>query len=155
MWCTYDAYLDCVGIEVNMSKFGIVGEFPYLSHHGSWRRQIMFSGFLTNSCIAEIVVAWPLAQFSSCMDLTACEGILYSHSGHGGVFRGGHSHRIHVVVEGLDLITCRAVKVASLLRCVAVSTADWWVGAGGASLTSRNGAWVVFGFVGIRTDCTV
>jgi len=35
----------------------------------------MFSGFLAKSCSAEIVVAWPLTQFSSCMDPTACRAI--------------------------------------------------------------------------------
>jgi len=149
---TYVTHLGCVGVGVNMSKFGIVGGFPCLSHHGSWRRQIRFSGFLANSCNAEIVVAWPLAQFSSCMDPTLWKGILFGHSRHGGISRGGHGHRIRVVVEGSDLNGCGAVGVAGLVGCVAVGTADWWVGAGGASLAGWNGAWVVFRFVGIHTD---
>ena len=72
---TYVAHLRCVVVGVKVSKFGSEGGVPCLSHHGSWRRQIRFSGFLANSCNAEIVVAWPLAQFSSCMDPTACVGI--------------------------------------------------------------------------------
>jgi len=32
---TYVVHLGCVGVGVKMSKFGIVGGFPYLSHHGS------------------------------------------------------------------------------------------------------------------------
>jgi len=57
----YVAHLGRVGVGVNLSKFGIVGGFLCLSHHASWRRQLTFSGFLANSCNAEIVVAWPLA----------------------------------------------------------------------------------------------
>jgi hypothetical protein len=95
---TYVAHLGREGVGVNVSKFGIVGGFPCLSHHGSWRRQIRFSGFLVNSCNAEIVVAWPLAQFSSCTDPTACVGILFGHSCHGGVSWVGCGHRIRVVV---------------------------------------------------------
>jgi len=153
-WRTYTAYLDRVGIGVNMSKFGIVGGFPCLSHHSYWRRQIRFLGFLANSCSAEIVVAWPLTQFSSCTDLTACEDILYGHSHHGGISRGGCGHRIRVVVEESDLDSCGAVGVVGLVRCVSVGTADWWVGASGAFLAGRDGAWVVFGFVGVCTNCT-
>ena len=47
---------------------------------------------------------------------------------------------------------CGAVKVTGLVGCVTVGTADWWVGAGRASLAGRDGAWVVFRFVDIRTD---
>ena len=39
------------------------------------------------------------------------------------------------------------------MRYVAVGTADWWVGAGGASLAGWDGAWVVFRFMGVRIDC--
>jgi len=80
------------------------------------------------------------------------KGILFGHSRHGGVSRGGLGRRIRVVVEGSDLNACGAVGVAGLVGCVAVGTADWWVGAGGASLAGRDGAWVVFGLEGIRTD---
>jgi len=148
----YVTHLGHVGVGVNMSKFGIVGGFPFLSHHGSWRRQIRFSGFLANSCNAEIVVAWPLAQFSSYTDPTVWEGILFGHSRHGDVPRGGHGHSIRVVVEGSDLDACGAVGVAGLVGCVAIGATDWWVGAGGASLAGRDGAWVIFRFVGVRTD---
>ena len=49
---------------------------------------------------------------------------------------------------------CGAVKVTGLVGCVTVGTADWWVGAGRASLAGRDGAWVVFRFVGVHTDST-
>ena len=68
-----------------------------------------------------------------------------------GVSRGGRHHCL-CVVEVLDLDACRAVGVAGLVGCVVVGTADWWVGAGGASLAGRDGAWVVFRFVGVCTD---
>ena len=116
-WRTYVAHLGRVGVGVNMSKFGIVGGFPCLSHHGSWMRQIRFSGFLANSCNAVIVVAWPHAPFSSCTDPTLWKGILFGHSRHGGVSRGGCSHRIRVVVERSDLDACGAVGVAGLVGC--------------------------------------
>jgi len=86
------------------------------------------------------------------MDPTLWKGILFGHSRHGGVSRGGRGCRMRVVVEGSDLNACGAVGVAGLVGCVAVGTADWWVGVGGASLAGRNGAWVVFGFVGICTN---
>jgi len=148
----YVAHLGCIGVGVNMLKFGIVGGFPCLSYHGCWRRQIRFSGFLANSCSAEIVVAWPLVQFSSCMDPMVWLGILFGHSRHGGASWGGRGHRIRVVVEGSDLDACGAVWVAGLVGYVTVGTATWWVGAGGASLSGRDGAWVIFHFVGFRTD---
>jgi len=151
----YIAHLGRVGVGVYMSKFGIVEGFLCLSHHGSWRRQIRFSGFLTNFCNAEIVVAWPLVQFSSCTDPTVWEGILFGHFRHGGVSQGGRGHRIRVVVEGSDLDVCGAVGVTGLAVCVTVGIADWWVGAGGASLAGWDGARVVFCFVDIRTDSAV
>jgi len=151
-WRTYVVHLGFVGVGRKRLKFGWSGGFPCLSHHGSWIRQIRFSVFLAKSRIVEIVVAWPLAQFNSCMDPTACGGILFGHSSHGGVSRGGRGHRIRAVVERSDLDTCGAVRVAGLVGCIAVGTADWRVGAGGASLAGRHGAWVVFRFVSIRTD---
>ena len=133
-------------------KFARIGGFPCLSHHGSWIRQIRFSVFQAKSRSVEIVGTWRLAQFNSCMDMKACGGILFGHFCHGGVSRGGGGHRIRVVVEGSDLDVCGAVGVAGHVGCVAVDTADWWVGAGRASLAGRDGAWVVFCFVGIHTD---
>ena len=84
-WCTYVAYLGLVGVGRKRLKFGRSGELPCLSHHGSWMRQIRFSGFLAKSRRVEIVIAWPLTQFNSCTDPTACEGILFSYSRHGDV----------------------------------------------------------------------
>ena len=150
---TYVAHLGRVGVGVNMLKFGIVGGFPCLSHHGSWRRQIRFSCFLANSCSAKIVVAWPLAQFSSCTDPTVCEGILYGHSRHGGVSLVSRNYRIRVVVERTDPNSCGAVGVAGFVGGITVGTTDRGVGAGRASLAGRDGAWVVFGLVGFCTDC--
>jgi len=80
------------------------------------------------------------------------EGILFGDSRHGGVSRGGRGHRIRVVVEESDLDAFGAVGVAGLVGCVAVGTADWWVGAGGAFLAGWDSAWVVFRFMGVRTD---
>ena len=149
---TYVAHLGRVAVGVKVSKFGSEGGVPCLSHYGSWRRQIRFSGFLANTCSAEIVVAWPLAQFSSCTNPTACGGILICYSHHGGVSRVGRSSRIRVVVEGLDLDSFRAVGVAGLVGGTAVGTADRGVGAGWASLAGRDRAWVVFGLVGFGAD---
>src|SRR3978361_1807991 len=73
----YVAHLGCVGIGVNRSKFGKEGGLPCLSHHGSCMKQIRFSGFLENSCNAEIVIAWPRAQFSSCTDPTDAGRAIY------------------------------------------------------------------------------
>jgi len=154
-WRTYVAHLGHVGIGVNMLKFGILGGFPCLSHHGSWRRQIRFSGFLANSCSADILVTWPLIQFSSCTDPTVYEGIFFGHSCHWDVSQSCRGHCIRVVIEGSDLEACGAVRVAGLVQCITVGTADWWVGAGGASLAGWGGAWVVFRLISVRTDCTV
>jgi hypothetical protein len=35
---------------------------------------------------------------------------------------------------------------------IAVGTVNWWVSAARASLAGRDGAWVVFGLTGFRTD---
>jgi len=153
-WRTYVAHLGFVGVGRERLKFGRSGGFPCLSHHGSLIRQIRFSVFLAKSRSVEIVVTWPLAQFNSCTDPTACGGILFGHSRHGGISRGGRGHRIRAVVGRSDLDACGAVRVAGLVGCVAVGTADWWVSAGGASLARRDDAWVVFRFMGIRTDST-
>jgi len=75
VWRTYITHLGFVGVGVKALKPGNEGGFPCLLHHGSWRRQIRFSGFLAKSCSTEIIVAWPLAQFSSCTDPTACRAI--------------------------------------------------------------------------------
>ena len=81
-------------------KFGRSGGFSCLSHQFSWIRQIRFSVFLAKSRRVEIVVAWPLSQFNSCIDPTACEGILFGYFRHGGVSRVGCGISVHVVVEG-------------------------------------------------------
>jgi hypothetical protein len=78
VWRTYVTHLGLVGEGVNASNPGSEGGFPCLSHHGSWSRQIRFSVFLAKSCNAEIVVAWPLAQFSSCTDPTDASVAIYS-----------------------------------------------------------------------------
>ena len=70
VWHTYVTHLGFVGVRVKALNPGNEGGFPCLSHHGSWRRQIRFSGFLEKSCNAEIVIAWPRVQFSSCTDPT-------------------------------------------------------------------------------------
>ena len=74
----YMAHFGCVGTGVDKSKFGKEGGLPCLSHHGSCIRQIRFSGFLENSCNAEIVVAWPHTQFSSCTNPTDAKRAMYA-----------------------------------------------------------------------------
>ena len=91
-------------------------------------------------------------QFNSCMDPTACEGILFGYFRHGGVFRVGCGIRVRVVVEGSDFDSLRAVGVAGLVGGLAIGTADWRVGAGWAFLAVRDGAGVVFGLMGFCAD---
>ena len=67
-----------MGEGVKISNPGNGGGFPCLSTHGSWRRQMSFSGFWEKSCSAEIVIAWPCVQFSSCTDPTACSRVIYA-----------------------------------------------------------------------------
>ena len=74
----YMAHFGCVGTGVDKSKFGKEGGLPCLSHYGSCIRQIRFSSFLENSCNAEIVVAWPRAQFCSCTDPTDARRAIYA-----------------------------------------------------------------------------
>jgi len=151
-WRMYVAYLSFVGVGRKRFKFGRSGGFPCLSRHGSWIRQIRFSVFLAKSRSVEIVVAWPLAQFNSCTDPTACEGILYVYFRHGGISRVGCGIRVRVVVEGSDFDSLRAVGVAGLVGGLAVGAADRQVGAGWAFLAGRNGAGVVFSLVGFRAE---
>jgi len=117
-WCTYVAPLGFVGVGRKRLKFGRSGRFPCLSHHGSLISQIRFSVFLAKSRSVEIVVVWPLVQFNSCTDPTACNCISFGHSRYGGISRGGRGHCIHVVVEGSDLDACGAVGVAGLVGCI-------------------------------------
>jgi len=129
------AHLGFTGIVRKRLKFGRSGGLPCLSHNGSWMRQIRFSVFLANSQSVEIVVAWPLAQFNSCMDPTACEGILFSYSCYWGISRVGRSIRVRVG-KRLDLDSVGAVGVCGFVggTAVGVADADRWVGAGWALL---------------------
>jgi hypothetical protein len=150
---TYVAHLGCVGTGVNKSKFGREGGLPCLSHHGSCIRQIRFSGFLENSCNAEIVVAWPRAQFSSCTDPTdARRAILCGYSRFWGVSHGGC---IRVYFGNFaKLNPLRTVGVARLMGCVTVGAANRGVSAGWALLANRESAWVLLGLVGVCADST-
>ena len=153
-WHTYVAHLGFVGIGRKRLKFGRSGGFPCLSHHGSWIRQIRFSVFLAKSRSVEIVVAWSLAQFNSCTDPTACEGILYGYFRHGGISQVGCGIRVRVVVGGSDFDSLRAVEVAGLVGGLAVGAADRRVGAGWAFPAGRDGVGVVFGLVAFCADGT-
>ena len=152
---TYVAHLGFVGVGRKRLKFSRSGGFSCLSHHGSWIRQIRFSVFLAKFRRVEIVVAWPLTQFNSFTDPTACEGILFSYFRHGGISRVGCGIRVHIVVEESDFDSLRAAGVAGLVGGLAVGTADWRVGAGWAFLAGQNGAGVVFDLMGFRADGTV
>jgi len=132
---TYVAHLGCVGTGVNRSKFGKEGGLPCLSHHGSCIRQIRFSGFLENSCNAEIVVAWPRAQFSSCTDPTdAGRAISDGYSRLWGVSHGGCIRVCFGKFANLD--TLRAVGVTGLVRRITIGAANRRVGAGWALLAN-------------------
>jgi len=149
------AHLGFVGVRRKRLKFSRCGGFPCLSHHGSWVRQIRFYVFLAKSRSVEIVVAWPLTQFNSCMDPMACEAILFGYFRHGGISRVGCGIRVGVVVEGSDFDSFRAVGVTGLVGGLAVGAVDWRVGAGWAFLAGRDGAGVVFGLMGFRADGAV
>ena len=151
-WRRYVAHLHFVGVGRMRLKFGRSGGFPCLSHPGSWITQIRFSVFLAKSQSVEIIVARPVAQFNSCRDPMACEGILNGYFRHRGVSRVGCAIGVRVVVEGSDFDSLRAVGVTGLVGGLAVGAADWWVGAGWAFLVGQNGAGVVFGLMGFHTD---
>ena len=129
-------HLGFKGVGVKVLNPGKEGGFPCLSHHGSCSKQIKFSVFRAKSCKAEIVVAWPLAQFSSCTCPTdarrAISDSYYRLWGvsHGGCIRVGFGN-----FPNLD--TLRAVGVTGLMRCITVGAADRRVGAGWALLANR------------------
>jgi hypothetical protein len=133
---TYVAHFGCMGTGVNKSKFGRDGGLPCLSTHGSWRRQTMFSVFRENSCKAEMVVAWPLAQFSICTDPTdAGRAILIGYSRFWGVSHGGFIRIGFVKFAYLESL--RTVGVTCLVRRIAVGAANWGMGASWALLANR------------------
>jgi hypothetical protein len=133
---TYVAHFGCMGTGVNKSKFGRDGGLPCLSTHGSWRRQTMFSVFRANSCKAEMVVAWPLAQFSICTDPTdAGRAILIGYSRFWGVSHGGFIRIGFVKFAYLESL--RTVGVTCLVRRIAVGAANWGMGASWALLANR------------------
>ena len=115
---------------------GREGGFLCLSHHGSWRRIKRFSDFRANSCNAEIVVAWPLAQFSSCADPTdAGMVILFGYSRFWGV---SHCGCIRVNFgKFAKLNPLRTVGVACLMGGITVGAANRRVSAGWALLANR------------------
>jgi hypothetical protein len=110
-----------------------------------------FSFFRAKSCNAEIVVAWPRAQFSSCTDPTdARRAILYGYSRLWGVSHGGCIRVCFGNFANLD--TLRTVRVAGLMRRITVGAANRRVSAGWALLANWQGAWVLLGLVGVCTD---
>jgi len=124
-------HLGFVGVGRNRLKFGRSGGFPCLSHHGFWIRQIRFSVFLAKFRSVEIVVAWPLAQFNSCMDPTACEGILF------GYFRHGGSPRLVVA-----FVFALLLKDQVLIRSGQLGSLALW---GVWQLAQQIGGWVQAG----------
>jgi hypothetical protein len=133
---TYVTHLDFEGVGVKVSNPGKEGGFPCLSHHGSYSKQIKFSVIQAKSCQAEIVVAWPLAQFSSCTCPTdARRAILDGYSRLLGV---SHGVCIRVYFGNFaNLDTLRAVGVTGLVRCISIGAANRRVGAGWSLLTNR------------------
>jgi len=107
-----------------------------------------FSCFAAKSCSTEIVVAWPLAQFSSCTDPTAWRDILFSHSHHGGVSRSCSS------AESLKPNSLRTICIVSLVWCIAVHTTNRGMGACGALLAGWKGTQILMGVVGAGTNST-
>jgi hypothetical protein len=112
-----------------------------------------FSFFRAKSCNAEIVVAWPRAQFSSCTDPTdASRAILYGYSRFWGVSHGGC---IRVYFGNFaNLNPLRTVGVARLMGSVTVGAANRRVSTGWALLANRESTWVLLGFVGVCADRT-
>jgi hypothetical protein len=112
-----------------------------------------FSFFRAKSCNAEIVVAWPRAQFSSCTDPTdASRAILYGYSCFWGV---SHDGCIRFYLGNFaKLNPLRTVGVARLIGCVTVGAADRGVSAGWALLANRERTWVLLRFVGVGADRT-
>jgi hypothetical protein len=109
-----------------------------------------FSGFLENSCNAEIVVAWPRAQFSSCPDPTdAGRAILFGHYRQGGVSRVGGilSHD----AKGAKFDAFGAVGITGPVGGTTVGAADGRVSARRSFLANWQVARVVFCLVRLRT----
>ena len=110
------------------------------------------SGFLSKSWSADIVVAWPRAQFSSCTDPTdGREAILYGYCRFWGVSHNGCIRVDFGDFAKLDLLG--TVWVACLMVRIAVGAANRWVCAGWALLANREAAWVLLCLMGFRTDC--
>ena len=109
------------------------------------------SGFLSKSWSADIVVASPCAQFSSCMDPTDARGaILYGYCRFWGVSHGGCIPVYFGDFTKLDPL--RTVGVGCLVGRVAVGAANWWVSAGWALLANQQAAWVLLGLMVFCTD---
>jgi len=140
-------------VEVKILNPGREGGFPCLSHQGSWRRIKRFSDFRANSCNAETVVAWPLAQFSSCADPTDADMvILFGYSRFWGV---SHGCCIRVYFGNFaKLNPLRTVGVVRLVGCVTVGAANRGVSAGWALLANRERAWMLLSLVGVCADRT-
>jgi hypothetical protein len=151
VWRMYVTHLGFAGVGVNVSKPGMEGGLPCLSHHGSWIKQITFSVFRVKSCNADMVVAWPRTQFSNCTDPTdARRAILYGRSRFWGI---SHDGCIRVCFGNLaKLNPLRTVGVARLVRRVTVGVADRGVSAGWALLANRESAGVLLRLMGFGTD---
>jgi hypothetical protein len=153
VWRTYVTHLGLVGEGVKVSNPGNEGGFPCLSHHGSWSRQIRFSVLWAKSCKAEIVVAWPLAQFSSCTDPTdAGRAILDSFHRFWGVSHGGC---IRVYLGDFSKLNpFGTVGIACFMGRLTVGATNRGVSAGWTLLANRKSARVLLGLVGFCTNGT-
>ena len=109
-----------------MSKFGKMGGCPCLSIQGSWRRRIRFSLCRAKSCNAEMVVAWSLAQFSSCTDPTDARRAIYSAT----------------PTMGVSPMVAVLPKVRSLIRSGQFGSLALW---DALQFTQRIGGWVQAG----------
>ena len=110
------------------------------------------SGFLSKSWSADIVVAWPHAQFSSCTDPTdAREAILYGYCRFWGVSHDGCIRVYFGDFAKLDPL--RTVGVTRLMGRIAVGAANRRVCTGWALLANREAAWVLLGLMRFCADC--
>jgi len=109
------------------------------------------SGFLSKSWSADIVIAWPRTQFSSCTDPTdASETILYGYCRFWGVSHYGCIHVYFGDFTKLDPL--RTVGVTRSMGRIAVGVVNQWVSAGWALLANWEAAWVLLGLMGFCAD---
>jgi len=101
-----------------------------------------------------MVVAWPLAQFSSCADPTDVgRAILFGYSRLWGV-----SHCCGIRVwrgKFAYLDTLWTVGVGCFVGCITIDASNWRVGTGWAFSADRQGTWMLPGLVWACANRTV